>query len=109
MQDLDMATTGTLTLATGANSREGGIPPTAAEVLQDLDQLVRRGESGTLVPLPSGFQLLDRYLDGGLRPGDLVLVGGAPGVGKTTLTLQMARNVVAQASGACVYVCYEHP
>src|SRR5438445_628967 len=45
---------------------------------------------------------------GGLRPGDLVLVGGAQAVGKTTLTLQMARNLAAQGNVACTFVCYEH-
>jgi replicative DNA helicase len=84
-------------------------PSSATEVLWDLDQVVRRGEASALAPLPAGFLPLDRYLDGGLRSGDLILVGGAPGVGKTTLTLQMARNLVAQSTASCAYVCYEHP
>lgn len=60
--------------------------------------------------LPSvrtGFEVLDDVLDGGFRPGDLVLVGGAPGVGKTVTTLQWARNI-ATAGRPAVYVCYEH-
>src|SRR5712691_8682412 len=79
---------------------------TAADVLRHLDDLIRHGEMDSLEPLPSVFQPLDRYLEGGLRPGDLVLVGGAPGVGKTTLTLQMARNLVARTPCTCLYVCY---
>ena len=31
--------------------------------------------------------------EGGLRPGELLLIGGAQGTGKTTMALQMARNV----------------
>ena len=98
-----------MTSATEIQALKRAVPSSATSALEDLDRLVRRGEAGTLAPFPSGFQPLDRYLDGGLRPGDFVLVGGAPGIGKTTLTLQMARNIVAQSAGACAYVCYEHP
>jgi replicative DNA helicase len=80
----------------------------AFESLRLMEQQIRRGHLTTLELLPTGFQPLDRYLEGGLRPGDLILIGGAPGVGKTTLTLQMARNIVARTPSACLYVCYEH-
>jgi DNA repair protein RadA/Sms len=39
---------------------------------------------------PSGIAELDRVLGGGLMPGSLVLVGGDPGIGKSTLMLQLA-------------------
>jgi replicative DNA helicase len=57
--------------------------------------------------VPTGFQPLDKVLDGGLRTRDLVLVGGVPGVGKTVLTLQWARNAAAFGFRTA-YVCYEH-
>ena len=60
---------------------------------------------GTIVP--TGFDPLDKVLDGGLRSRDLTLVGGAPGVGKTVLTLQWARNSALSGSNTA-YVCYEH-
>jgi DNA repair protein RadA/Sms len=40
--------------------------------------------------LPSGMDELDRVLGGGLVPGSAVLVGGDPGIGKSTLLLQLA-------------------
>ena len=40
--------------------------------------------------LPSGYGELDRVLGGGLVPGSLVLLGGDPGIGKSTLLLQSA-------------------
>ncbi len=40
---------------------------------------------------PSGIGELDRVLGGGIVPGSLVLVGGDPGIGKSTLLLQMCR------------------
>ncbi|MEI7666335.1 MAG: DNA repair protein RadA [Synechococcaceae cyanobacterium ELA263] len=41
--------------------------------------------------LASGYGELDRVLGGGLVPGSLVLLGGDPGIGKSTLLLQSAR------------------
>ena len=38
---------------------------------------------------------LDRVLGGGIVPGSLVLVGGDPGIGKSTLLLQVCRNLAA--------------
>ncbi len=58
-------------------------------------------------PVPTGFTPLDLHLSGGLRPGELAVVAGVQGLGKTTFTLQMARNIVA-AGGAALYACFEH-
>ena len=43
--------------------------------------------------LGSGYGELDRVLGGGLVPGSLVLLGGDPGIGKSTLLLQCARTM----------------
>ncbi|MBE5921659.1 MAG: DNA repair protein RadA [Lachnospiraceae bacterium] len=43
--------------------------------------------------IPSGSSELDRVLGGGIVPGSLVLVGGDPGIGKSTLLLQMCRSL----------------
>ena len=47
--------------------------------------------------VPTGVGELDRVLGGGLVPGSVVLLGGEPGVGKSTLALQLARSVSAKA------------
>lgn len=44
---------------------------------------------------PTGFPELDRVLGGGIVAGSLVLVGGDPGIGKSTLLLQVCRNLAA--------------
>lgn len=44
----------------------------------------------------SGFPELDRVLGGGIVPASLVLVGGDPGIGKSTLLLQICRNLSVQ-------------
>jgi replicative DNA helicase len=56
---------------------------------------------------PSGFPILDGVLEGGFKSRDLVLVGGAPGVGKTVATLQWARNI-ASTGQPVTYVSFEH-
>ncbi|HWW84630.1 MAG TPA: AAA family ATPase, partial [Vicinamibacterales bacterium] len=52
--------------------------------------------------LTTGLDELDRVLGGGLVPGSLVLLGGEPGIGKSTLLLQTAANV-ARAIGLVLY------
>jgi DNA repair protein RadA/Sms len=57
-------------------------------------------------PVPTGLAELDRVLGGGLVPGSVTLLGGEPGVGKSTLLLQM----LAARAGAGVpalLVCAE--
>lgn len=44
---------------------------------------------------PTGIGEFDRILGGGLVPGSLVLLGGAPGIGKSTLMLQAANRLAA--------------
>ena len=48
--------------------------------------------------LSSGYGELDRVLGGGLVPGSLVLLGGEPGIGKSTLLLQSAQAMAARHS-----------
>jgi replicative DNA helicase len=77
-------------------------------VLQRLDGDVRAGRANGLRGIPTGFSPLDSYLHGGLRLGELLLLGGAQGVGKSTWALQVARHVAAGGHGRVLYVCYEH-
>lgn len=46
--------------------------------------------------MSTGYQELDRVLGGGVVGGSLVLVGGDPGIGKSTLLLQVCRNLAAK-------------
>ena len=46
--------------------------------------------------LPSGLSELDRVLGGGVVPGGVVLLGGDPGIGKSTLALQMLGALAAR-------------
>lgn len=81
----------------------------AALRASDLLDRLRAGDGAarSAAVLPTGFDPLDDVLEGGFRVHDLVLVGGRPGVGKTIVTLQWARNIALRGARA-VYVCYEH-
>ncbi|HEU5344157.1 MAG TPA: DNA repair protein RadA [Ktedonobacterales bacterium] len=54
----------------------------------------------------TGSPELDRTLGGGLMPGSLVLLGGEPGIGKSSLMLQVAGNI-AETGASALYVCAE--
>ena len=56
--------------------------------------------------LTSGCGEFDRVLGGGIVPGSMVLVGGEPGIGKSTLLLQVAARVAATA-GPVLYASGE--
>jgi DNA repair protein RadA/Sms len=57
-------------------------------------------------PRPCGLPELDRVLGGGLVAGSVTLIGGEPGVGKSTLALQVARSWAGSGS-AVLYVSGE--
>ncbi|MEQ9230666.1 MAG: ATPase domain-containing protein, partial [Cyclobacteriaceae bacterium] len=67
------------------SQQQGNFRPVVAEpiLIQEVSPLkVNR--------LPTGLSELDRVLGGGIVPGSLILLGGEPGIGKSTLLLQMA-------------------
>ncbi len=71
-------------------------------------QPVRIGEvrSGEAKRIMTNMGELDRIFGGGIVEGSLVLVGGEPGVGKSTLLLQLA-NALALQGLTILYVCGE--
>jgi DnaB-like helicase C terminal domain len=83
-------------------------PRSALNVLTRLNERVATGSIDDLVPIATGFVPMDKTIGGGLRPGELMLIGGAQGQGKTTMALQMARNMAASGQATVLYVCFEH-
>jgi replicative DNA helicase len=83
-------------------------PRSALDVLTDLNERVASGKVDEFQPIATGFVPLDKTIGGGLRPGELMLIGGAQGAGKTTMALQMARNMAASGQATALYVCFEH-
>jgi DNA repair protein RadA/Sms len=67
---------------------------------------LREVEAPAVDRLATGVAELDRVLGGGLVPGSLVLLGGSPGIGKSTLT-GMALGNLAKGGGRTLYVSGE--
>jgi DNA repair protein RadA/Sms len=67
-------------------------PATAAPVSAAAAEPLAELASGELPRLPTGMDELDRVLGGGLIPGSVTLLGGEPGIGKSTLLLQLANH-----------------
>jgi DNA repair protein RadA/Sms len=80
--------------------KRAGIAPEAYAALT-LDQIVETAAQR----FSSGYSELDRVLGSGIVPGSLVLVGGDPGIGKSTLLLQMMNMLATQHR--VLYVCAE--
>jgi replicative DNA helicase len=76
-------------------------------VLGQADYRVRAGNQGRGRVWPTGFDILDVNLSGGFRSGELILLGGPQGLGKTTWALQVARNV-ARSGRSVLMFSYEH-
>lgn len=68
----------------GHKAKVEGLESSAPKKLQDV-------ETSEKSRFKSNISELDRVLGGGFLPGSYVLIGGEPGVGKSTLTLQIAK------------------
>jgi len=84
------------------------LPRTLTQVMNEADDKVIQGDLVDYVPLPTGFDPLDGLIGGGLRKTELILLGGAQGLGKTIATLQIARNVAMRPDHYAFYLSYEH-
>ena len=63
-------------------------------------------DAGEAPRVGSGIGEFDRVLGGGIVPGSLVLIGGEPGIGKSTLLLQVA-HLLGRSHGSVLYVSGE--
>ena len=73
----------------GASEVVGLVPSSGPPVpIADVDPT-------EFTPRPTGIPELDRVLGGGLVPGSVTLLGGEPGIGKSTVLLQAAAEVAA--------------
>lgn len=86
-------------------SRRAGRRPAAAESEGGARPYLDLGLEAA-VRLPCGIGELDRALGGGFVPGMVTLLGGEPGVGKSTLALQCAAAMAERGAGA-LYVSGE--
>lgn len=73
--------------------QEGSAPKTNTWIKSSEIQLLKDIGAPTIEKLPSGTKELDRVLTGGYVLGGMYLLGGPPGVGKSTLSLQNACDI----------------
>ena len=73
--------------ATRSDSRIASKPVPIARLVTEIE-----------TRLPTGFAEFNRVLGGGLVPGSVTLIGGEPGIGKSTLLLQCAAALAAQSA-----------
>src|SRR5581483_9718674 len=86
---------------TPADTARGGF-----KLTQSSPQLYSKIESQDDSRQQSGIEEFDRVLGGGIVPGSLVLIGGDPGIGKSTLLLEVANNL-SGTYGKVLYVSGE--
>jgi DNA repair protein RadA/Sms len=80
-----------------ASKRVPAVEPTA---LANVD-------AGPAQRRPVSIAEVDRVLGGGIVPGSLLLLGGEPGIGKSTLVLQVAGSMASDEGGAVLYASAE--
>ena len=78
-------------ISTAALKKNGGLDSTVGHQPTVLSQIIMKEDDR----LSTGIGELDRVLGGGIVAGSLTLVGGDPGIGKSTLLLQMCRLLAA--------------
>lgn len=78
-------------ISTAALKKNGGLDSTVGRQPTVLSQIIMKDDDR----LSTGIGELDRVLGGGIVAGSLTLVGGDPGIGKSTLLLQMCRLLAA--------------
>lgn len=83
----------------------GRSKPVAARAVRSLVSF----DGSTSVPNPVGLPEVDRVLGGGLVAGSVTLLSGEPGIGKSTLTLQVAVSVAASGAGVMLVTGEEAP
>ena len=86
-----------------APKRSGRVPVRTHGASRPLRLVEIEGEDDDRLPLP--IEEFARVLGGGVVPGSVVLIGGDPGIGKSTLLLQMA--LVMAQGGSVLYVSGE--
>ena len=60
-------------------------------------------EAKETIRTSTGFEELDRVLGGGLVKGSLILLGGEPGIGKSTLILQLCDKIQSERKGSLCF------
>lgn len=77
----------------------------------EIAKILRRSDKENPEPIPlridTGFALLDKKLGMGIQSNYLTVLGGLPGTGKTTLAMNMVRDIIVQQRHSVLYFSFE--
>ncbi|HEX9745623.1 MAG TPA: DnaB-like helicase C-terminal domain-containing protein [bacterium] len=82
-------------------------PQSVSEIMHNIHAETEKGLKSSFQTYETGFDVLDKTISGA-GAKELILIGGAQGVGKTIMAMQMARNIAHKKAAHCLYICYEH-
>lgn len=85
----------------GSNSRRMPVGDISAEILDRVGRV--RGGEKVDVYTPTGYPDIDRIMNGGWYGGDLIVLAGRPGMGKTAMACCLAVEAARRGAGAVVF------
>jgi len=85
-------------VSTLAERRVHNEPRMVGDVLRDVMDSIGQRAEGLGLAMATGIEPIDKKLNGGLRPGQLVIVAGRPSMGKTALTSDIGLNMAERYS-----------
>ena len=71
-----------------------------------MDRMEGNGNDDSV---PTGFQILDKYTNGGFKPQDYIVVAARPGIGKTAFGVSMIRNMIREYRKSVAFFSLEMP
>lgn len=92
---------------TARDDHSNGVTPATRSVWSWLQPCAADALSRPVGTLATGFEPLDRVLEGGVQPEELVIVAGKPGIGKTIALMQWTRHLALHGHRVTV-ANYEH-
>ncbi len=92
-----------LNLRKEASSTEIVTPEMRAE--QALAHYIELKNKAGGIAVPTGLADVDHYLGGGGYPGELILIGGRAGIGKTTIAKTIANNIGSRGEKVLYFTC----
>ncbi len=93
---------GILKTSSSSRSRSKG-----SDLIKAADKLIvsKDRDRGAVARMKSGYEEFDRVMGGGMFPGEAILMSGQPGIGKSTLLLQIVYNI--SRKGKVIYISGE--
>lgn len=84
------------------NKNENQKDPVPSRITRNSPQIINTIKIEPNVRLKTGMSEFDRIIDGGLTLGSITLITGEPGVGKSTMLMQIAAGIIRNISGGTV-------